>query len=167
MGMIGNLFRLTAEDLELILKDSSLLEEKVYTLGDKYKDDLLDIDKTWEAIFYLLTGHPVAEMEDAKVPLSWVLFSGQMVDEGQDMGYGPTQYLTAVQVKQLNLALDKITREDIKAKYDGKKMNDLGIYPEVWDQPESLEYVLDYFDQLKDFYKIAESENKCVITYIS
>lgn len=92
--MIGSLFRVTTEDLEMILNNSSLLEEKVYDSADKYKDDILEIDKSWEAIFYLLTGHPVAEMEEAKAPLSWVLFSGQVVDEAQDMGYGPAQYLT-------------------------------------------------------------------------
>lgn len=129
--MIGNLFRVTTKELDEILEDSSLLENKVYSEDSDSMNNLLDLDKSWEAIFYLLTGHSVAEIEEAKPPLSWALFSGQVIDEGQDMGYGPAHYLTADQVGQLNKELDKITSEDLRKKYNGKKMNEAGIYPEV------------------------------------
>jgi hypothetical protein len=167
MGMIGNLFRVTAKDLKEILNDSSLLENKVYSDGNDSMNDLLDIDKSWEAIFYLLTGHPVAEIEEAKPPLSWTLFSGQLVDENQDMGYGPAHYLTPEQVKQLNQELDKISIETLRKKYDGKQMNDEGVYPEIWDEPESVDYVLENFEQLKEFYRTAERQNMGVITFIN
>lgn len=167
MSMIGNLYRVSTKDLKEILHDSSLLENMIYSENGSSITDLLDVDKSWEAIFYLLTGHPVAEIEDTKPPLSWTLFSGQLVDEGQDMGYGPAHYITAEQVKQLNRELDKITSDDLRQKYDGKKMNDAGIYPEVWDEPESLDYVLDNFEQVKEFYRMAEKENKGVITFIN
>lgn len=167
MGMIGNLFRVTTEDLEEILKDSSLLETKVYAENSDTVTDLLDLDKSWEAILYLLTGHGVAEIEDAKPPLSWVLFSGQVIDQDQDMGYGPAHYINADQVKQLNKELDKITTADLSRKYNGKQMDEAGIYPEVWGEAESLDYVIDYFNQLKEFYKAAETENKAVITFLN
>lgn len=167
MSMIGNLFRVTTKDLEAILNDSSILEDKVYSEDSNSLNDLLDIDKSWEAIFFLLTGRPLAEFEDATPPLSWSLFSGQVIDEAQDMGYGPAHYITVDQVKQLNIELGKITIEELRRKYDGKKMNEDGIYPEVWDQPESLDYVLENFELLRDFYRTAERENKAVITFIS
>lgn len=139
MSMIGNLFRLTTKHLEDILNDSSLLEDKVYSEDSRSMNDLLNIDKSWEAIFYLLTGHPVAEIEDAKSPLSWSLFSGQIVDAEQDMGYGPVHYRTAEQVKQLYIELGRINRDNLRLKYGGKKMNQTGIYPEVWDEPQALD----------------------------
>jgi len=165
--MIGNLFRVTTNDLEEILKDSSVLENKVYSEDSDNMNDLLDLDKSWEGIFYLLTGHGIAEIEDAKPPLSWTLFSGQIIDEEQDLGYGPAHYINADQVKELNTALDKITIDDLRKKYNGKEMNEAGIYPEVWDEAESLDYVLDYFGQLKEFYKTAEKENKAVVTFVN
>jgi hypothetical protein len=165
--MIGNLFRVTTKELEGILNDSSILESKVYAQDGTNTDNLLDIDKSWEAIFYLLTGYPVAEIENTNPPLSWILFSGQVIDEEQDMGYGPAQYITPEQVRQLNIELGKVTREDLQRKYDGKKMNEAGIYPQVWDEAESLEYVLDNFELLKEFYQVAEKENKAVITFIN
>jgi hypothetical protein len=167
MSMIGNLFRVTTKELEGILNDSSILESKVYAQDGTNTDNLLDIDKSWEAIFYLLTGYPVAEIENTNPPLSWILFSGQVIDEEQDMGYGPAQYITPEQVRQLNIELGKVTREDLQRKYDGKKMNEAGIYPQVWDEAESLEYVLDNFELLKEFYQVAEKENKAVITFIN
>jgi hypothetical protein len=167
MGMIGNLFRVTTKDLNEILKDSSLLETKVYSEDSSNANDLLDLDKSWEAIFYLLTGHGIAEIEDAKPPLSWILFSGQIIDEEQDMGYGPAHYIDADQVKLLNKGLDKIALDDLRQKYNGKKMDEAGIYPEVWTEAESLDYLLDYFGQLKAFFKTAENENKAVITFVN
>ncbi len=165
--MIGNLFRVTTKDLEQILKDSSLLETKVYSEDSDNAKDLLDLDKSWEAIFYLLTGHGIAEIEDAKAPLSWTLFSGQIIDEEQDMGYGPAHYIDAAQVKQLNKELEKITTDELRQKYNGKQMDEAGIYPEVWNEAESLDYVIDFFGQLKEFYKTAENENKAVISFLN
>jgi Domain of unknown function (DUF1877) len=165
--MIGNLFRVTTKELEEILSDSSILESKVYSQDSSSANDLLDIDKSWEAIFYLLTGYPVAEIENVSTTLSWTLFSGQVVDEEQNMGYGPAQYITSEQVKELNIELEKFTREDLQRKYDGKKMNEAGVYPQVWDETESLEYALDNFELLKKFYRTAEKENKAVITFIN
>jgi len=167
MGMIGNLFRVTMKDLEEILEDSSLLEDLVDAEDNVSLNNLLDIDKSWEGIFYLLTGHGIAELDDAKPPLSWALFSLQLIDEEQDMGYGPAHYIDADQVKQLNKELDNITEEELKQRYNGKQMDEAGIYPEVWAEAESLDYVLDYFGQLKEFYKQAEKESMAVITFLN
>ena len=46
-------------------------------------------------------------------------------------------------------------------------MNEAEIYPGGWDETESLDYVLDNFEQLKEFYRSAEKENKAVITFIN
>src|SRR5687768_18603787 len=127
MGMIGNLLRVTSKDLDAILKDSSLLEDKVYSEDSGNMNDLLDIDKSWEAIFYLLTGYPVAEIEKAKPPLSWTLFSGQLIDEEQDMGYGPAHYLEPEQVKLVNEGLEKISSNDLRQRFNGNEMKDAGI----------------------------------------
>jgi hypothetical protein len=167
MGMIAYALRVSEKELDNFLKDSSLLEARIDEEQVGGLNDLLDLDKSWEAIFYILTGHPFSEIEEAHPPLSWVLFNGQVVDESQDLGYGPASYITINQVKELNTELDKITRNDVELKYDGKRMDEARVYPEVWEQEQSLDYVIDYFGQLKDFYKKAESEGKAVITFLS
>jgi hypothetical protein len=167
MDMTGTLFSVPMKDLEEILCDSSLLEHKICSENTETMSNLLDLDKSWEAIFYLLTGHPVVQIGEPQHILSWTLFSGQIVDEEQDLGYGPAHYLTTEQVRKLNAELDKISYESLMLKYDGKAMNDAGIYPEVWDHSDSLDYVLFNFEQLKHFYKLAEAENRGVISFIN
>ncbi len=67
--MIGNLLRVTEKELNDILKDSSILEDRVY--GEELEDDpdLLEIDKAWEGILYLITGKSLEEAEEAQAPL--------------------------------------------------------------------------------------------------
>jgi hypothetical protein len=67
----------------------------------------------------------------------------------------------------LNKELDKLTTDELRQKYNGKQMDEAGIYPEVWAEAESLDYIIDYFGQLKEFYKTAEKENKAVITFVN
>jgi hypothetical protein len=165
MGMIGNLMQVTEKDLKDILKNPSLLEDRVD--ADEAKDDEIDLDKAWEGIFYALTGYTLAEIEKAKPPMAWVVFGDKVVDEDLDMGYGPAQYITPDQVKQLNQELDKVTAEQLTQNYDGKKMTDHGIYPEIWEETDGLDYLLEYFAEMKAFYKRAGEANKAVISFIS
>jgi hypothetical protein len=55
MGMIGNLMQVTETDLKDILKNPSLLEDRVD--ADEAVDEQIDLDKAWEGIFYALTGY--------------------------------------------------------------------------------------------------------------
>lgn len=167
MSMIGNLFRVSTKELDEFLKDSSLLEDRIYADDDSSLIDMLDLDKAWEAIYYLLTGRPISEMEHAQPPMSWCMLSGHIIDEEQNLGYGPAHYITAEQVQQLNKELDKITTDTLRKKYDGKKMNAAGVYPEVWEDSESIDYVMDYFEQLKEFYQVAAKEGKAVVSFIN
>ncbi len=82
------------------------------------------------------------------------------------MGYGPASYINAEQVKLLNQALAPITTETLKQNFDGKKMLEQSIYPTVWDDPESLDFLLECFEESKEFYKTAAQENMAVISFL-
>src|SRR6478609_11842389 len=100
MSMIGHLLRVTKPELDEYLKDSSLLESSIYDEEtDEENPNLVDLDKSWDGILFLLTGQNVVNTDH---PLAKVLFSGQLIDEEQDLGYGPAHYLTPEQVKDLN-----------------------------------------------------------------
>src|SRR5215471_4886646 len=113
MSMICILIRVTNEQLQNFLQNSSLLEEFVDSEDIHENDNLLDIDKSWDAINFLLTGHALDTIEQAEPPLSKIIFSGQVIDEEQDMGYGPAHYLTTEQVKEISAALSKISDSDL------------------------------------------------------
>ncbi|KAA3440783.1 YfbM family protein [Rufibacter hautae] len=167
MGMIGNLYRVSPEELEEILRNSSILEDKVYSEDQISSEYLLDLDKSWEGIFYLLTGFGINDMEEVKPPLSWAIFGEQMIDEEQDMGYGPATYRTPEQVKVLNLALATISEDTLHERYNSKAMMEAGVYPQIWDQEEAFEYLQENFKQLKEFYAIAEKEQNAVISFLN
>lgn len=167
MSMIGILLRVTADQLEAFRKDSSLLEK--YLDPDEATDGIneLNLDKTWDAINFLLTGHGIVTIDKAEPPLSRVIFSGQFIDENQDMGYGPAQYLSPDQVKDVNRELLKISSDDLRKKYDAEKLNENEIYPQAWSDDEGeLNYLTENFEELKSFYSDADKGGQAIITYI-
>ena len=47
-------------------------------------------------------------------------------------------------------------------------MAEEGIYPDIWEDDENaLEYLLDYFDDLKNFYKKAVENGEAVVMFLS
>jgi len=61
--MIGNLFRVKKTELEEYLKNSTLLEERIYS--DEMDDPhSIDIDKSWDGIIFLLTGESANSVGD-------------------------------------------------------------------------------------------------------
>ncbi|WP_240755232.1 YfbM family protein [Pedobacter sp. SYP-B3415] len=163
MSMIGNLLRVTNAELNAYLEDSSLLENRIYHETDD--SNLVDIDKTWEGIVFLLTGQ---RLTDADNPLLAVLFSGQLIDNDQDLGYGPAHYVTPEQVVQLNNEISKITKADLRQRFDPAKMIESGVYPNIWDESdETFEYLAGYFRVVQKIYSEAARKNEAIVTFIS
>lgn len=168
MSMIGILLRVTNEQLESFLIDSALLEEFADAEDIEESGSQLDLDKSWDAINFLLTGHSVDTIETAEPPLSQVLFSGQLVDEEQDMGYGPAHYLTPEQVNEVSTALSMISASDFRQRYDADKLNEKGVYPQAWeDNEDEKDYLADNFEDLKTFYSKAAEEGQAIVAYIT
>lgn len=163
MGMIANLLRVSPTELETYLNDSNLLEERVYSPDAERDFNLNDLDKAWDAIIFLLTGQNI---QNADGPLVQVLFSGQIVDEEQDLGYGPGHYLTPKQVKELNSKISAFTTEQLQERYNPEKMTEIDVYPSIWDV-ESFEYVDFYFKRLQQVYAEAEKNGQAIITFLS
>lgn len=164
MSMIGNLFRVTKSELEDYLKDSSLLEDKIYD-DETENENLVDIDKSWDGIIYLLTGQSSATAEHNLVR---VLFSGQLIDEKQDLGYGPAHYLTPDQVAELNNEISTITIADLKQKFNPEKMTEQRVYPTIWDERyDAFDYVANRFSTLQSVFANATKNGEAIITFIN
>jgi hypothetical protein len=166
MSMIGNLLRISRTELEKYLKDSSLLESSIYgEEADGQNPNLVDIDKAWDGIIYLLTGQGIAKADH---PLLRILFGGQIIDENQDLGYGPAHYLTPEQVAELNCQIEKFTIADLKQNYDPKKMTELEVYPTIWDEgDEAFDYLSGYFVTVQQVYSDATRNGEAIITFLN
>ncbi len=167
MGMIGNYLRVSRKELEEYLNDSSKLDDRLYAEGNTEDPSLIDVDKSWEAIFFLLTGESVASLDQPKPPLSWMLQAPNEIDPDQDMGYGPATYTTPEQTKELSDAFNAISQDELTKRYNGDKMNGMGIYPEIWHENISREYAFDNLSTLKDFYNKASVNSEAVIVFIN
>lgn len=165
MSMIGNLLRVTKTELQEYLKDSSLLENRIYNDETDGSDpNLVDIDKSWDGIIFLLTGQ---NFDNSDHPLTKVLFSGQIIDEEQDLGYGPGQYLTPEQVKEVNEQISKISIDELSKKYDAKKMTELEVYPNIWENEGEVNYLTEYFKTIQEVYAEASKNDEAIITFIN
>ena len=121
MSMIGMFVDGTDAELQNYICDSLLFENLID--DDAFEENLnvCDINKAWDAISYLVTGFGPSELINAKPPLSWTIFGAYILDENQDLGYGPANYLTADQVALINEELSNISSKDIAANYDAEK----------------------------------------------
>lgn len=57
--------------------------------------------------------------------------------------------------------------EVLKSKINGSEMNEIGIYPEIWTESESYEFLIDSFQEFKAFYQKASKNNEAIITYLN
>lgn len=166
--MIGMFVRVSKTELENYISDSLLFENLLDDENFDENPNVCDIDKAWDAISYLLTGYGPSNLSQAKPPLSWTIFGSGILDENQDLGYGPANYLTAEQVLLLHAALSNISSKDLELHYDADKMNALGLYPNSWGNPQDeMDYIGSHFENLKTFYSNAATNNQAVICYLS
>ncbi|HOY96970.1 MAG TPA: YfbM family protein [Catalimonadaceae bacterium] len=164
--MIGNYLRVSQDVLEEYQTDSSKLEKRVYSDGNRNDKDLIDVNKNWAGLFYLLTGQTLETEEKAVAPLAWILSPPHEIDPEQDMGYGPAKFTDAEQTNEVSLALQSLAVDELKLRYNGKEMQELGIYPEIWDEPECLEDLIHCFQTLQDFYHKAAMDGQSVIFFV-
>ena len=162
MGMICTLVRVTATQLEAYQKDSSLLADRIHTdTDDPFR---YDIDKSWDGIIYLLTG---SNSSDTTQYLSKIIFSGQFIDEEQNLGTGPAHYLSPEQVKDIHKQIKEIIPDSLKKKFDAAAMKELGVYPNVWDHEDAADYLVEYFETIQEVYALAAAHNEAIISFIS
>ena len=107
----------------------------------------IDLDKAWHGIHYCLT----QDIGEGSHPLGFILYGGRLAGD-LDVGYGPARLFTSVETAELNLLLQKVSSDDLKANYEPEKMND--VYPSViWSRTDedNFEYINENFAELKKF----------------
>jgi hypothetical protein len=162
MSMIG-MFRVTDnEEIAAFLADPDRVEEVL--LSDEPVAPGLDIDKSWHAIHFLLTGDPW----EGTPPLGFIVSGGTPV--GDDTGYGPPRAFSSRELAEIASALEPITTATLKDRYDAEAFAQSQIYPDIWDEPEQEcldDYVLHYFEELKRFIQQACADGKGLIVYLT
>jgi hypothetical protein len=123
-----------------------------------------DMDKAWQGIYFLLTGDPL----QGKGPGTY-LMNGRPIGE-VEVGYGPAWSLTPDQVRELSEHLNALSNETLLARFNGQRMDELNIYPEIWSrdpEDELKEYLADGIDSLRAYCHDSARASLGLVIYIS
>ena len=123
MSMIGHFFLATDAELREAEAAPDAVERLIDAACEGRKDDLVDVDKAWHCLHFLLTG----TAWEGQPPLDFVVRGG--TDVGDDMGYGPARALGSAELRAIADALDKLERRDLISRFNATKMDELEIYP--------------------------------------
>jgi len=166
MSMNGNFRALPDEELNALLADPSRVEQLLYASfsgGGSNGHDELEVDKAWHGLHYLLTG----SAWDGDFPLNFIVVGGEVV--GDDLGYGPARALTSGDVQKIDAALEPLTPDELRQRFDDGRMTELQIYPFGWghDPDGELEYLLEFYEELRAFVRRTAEQGHALLVYLS
>src|SRR5829696_624222 len=102
-----------------------------------------DLDKAWHGIHYFLTG----TAWEGEPPRNFLVSGGTEVGN-IEVGYGTARVLTAAQTREALDAVNELSDEDLKARFNPQDMLAKEIYPEIWDRDraddDTLNYLMEY-----------------------
>ncbi|RAV21199.1 YfbM family protein [Paenibacillus contaminans] len=161
MGMYGYYFAMDDKLVQQIAAgDIALKSLKI----DDYPG--LDIDRSWEAIHYLLCG----DIADGEPPLGYVV--PLTSDKGIDFGSFGAFSLRAEQVAEALQAMSELDEAQLRLRYDFPTMVKDEVYPlepgAVSDEDEDafFAFILQHFNEIRRFYSQTAAEGKGLIFYI-
>lgn len=157
MGMSGFYFAIDDKLVQQISAGEIQLEDL-----DPNDYSGLDIDKSWQAIHYLLCG----DIAEGEPPLGYVV--PMTDDQGIDFGEFGAFYLRPEQVTEALQAIAELDEAQLRMRYDLPAMVVDQVYPIVSDEDEDelFAYILEHFNAIRHFYSQAAAEGKGLIFYI-
>ena len=166
MGIIANYQYLSDNNLQE-LKSFYAEEDDIFEEVEDWNDEaeiLLDIDKMWDALHFVLTG--VSCIEPIKNnPLSEAVVGVFPIDGIEEY----ISYIEKSRIKDIVFALDNFDIEKALKIFSMKKCKEAELYPDIWDYEEETdeikEEIMDYFQDMKDFYKqVLEEDGNVLVT---
>ena len=163
MSMIGNYLRIRPEELSRLRANPSTIMTLLYPEDNSPHPEgrHLDIDKSWQAIQFLLTGDPW----QGEPPLSNAVMGGMELGD-DDVGYGPARYLEPEQVRELAGALEGISGDELWSRFDASAFVKAEIYPEGLTEDDK-EYILSYYRGLVQFVRLAANGGDALLLYLN
>lgn len=164
MGMCAFFAPVSAEQIADFKEDPDELQNFLYPEDlDEEPAGQVDVEKAWHAIHFLLNG--AAEPREGDV--APVIFGGEPIGEAMD--FGPARVFYPEQVKQLAAVLAGVGEAELRARYVPAQLTAADVYPGIWDRgdDEDLEYVINYYHTLVQFYTDAAARGDGAVLYIA
>jgi hypothetical protein len=149
--MLARMMALQEEDTE---EDSATL--RAAGIGDADLPDALDIRKTWHGLHVLLGG----EGHEPGPGAAQAVLGGR--ETGDDYVYGPIRVLTPAETAEVAAALAALTEDELAGRYDAEAMSAAQIYGAC----EEVEWLLEAFRQVRDYYAAARERGYAMLLAI-
>lgn len=167
MGLIANYSCLSDANLKA-LKAMGSEEEEIIESVEEWNDDdelLLDIDKMWDVLHFVLTGVGTDHKDD-KNPLSQAVLGVTAVEDITDY----VAYTEHNHLANIVATLEQFDMESALESFDMTACKEAELYPNIWDYDEEEEEIKDEllhdFEQMKRFYKQVLDANGNVLVSI-
>ena len=154
MGMIANYQYLSDNELSQI-KRYSRQEEELLDLVEDYpegNDTLIDIDKMWDALLFVMTGFNSSEFMDDDPLREAVLGVTPLENVSEYIAY--TEHSKIAEIVQ---ALENFDMDRALADFSMEACKKADLYPDIWDYLDEEEEIKDdirtCFVKMKNFYK--------------
>lgn len=164
MGMTASFVAVSPRELEALRADAATAPDFfAERLGQQNAPGVIDIDKSWAAIHFMLTG----EQWGGKPPESLPVLGGTEI--GESMGYGPVRYLVPAEVKAASEVLEALPASQLKERFIPERLEEAEIYPAgIWldEGLEGFDYIEHWYEQLRTFYRLAARDGSAVLLAI-
>ena len=166
MGMIANYQYLPDNELEQI-KGLSNQEDDLLDFSEDSTDShdiLIDIDKMWDALLFVMTGFSSSEFLDDNPLREAVLGVTPLEDVSEYIAYTEKSRIAAI-----SQALEEFDMDKALEDFSMEACKKADLYPDIWDYLEEEEEIKDEirisFVNMKEFYKkILELNGNVLVT---
>ena len=166
MGMIANYQNLPDNELEQI-KALSNQEDDLLDFAEDSADThdiIIDIDKMWDALLFVMTGFSSSEFLDENPLREAVLGVTPLEDVSEYIAYTEKSRIAAISQALEEFDMDKALKD-----FSMEACKKADLYPNIWDYLEEEEEIKDdiltCFVNMKEFYKnILELNGNVLVT---
>jgi hypothetical protein len=163
--MNGQYVRVSMDELVRAIKDTdwafTLVEEIQHSEEEAdlppAKARHLTTHKAWQAIAYL--------HERAGTPVN-IVYGEEQFAEDEDWGYGPPRFLTVERVALAAQAMQAISFTTLTAGVLAADLAHANVYPGIWDEPDSLEWVRSWYEPLIVFFAEAARQSQAILVWL-
>ena len=118
--------------------------------------ETVDLDKSWEGLHFLLSG----SKEPSSHPEGFLVGHSSLPNTGEAEVF----HYRVAQVRAINEALQRCTPEVLQQRYDGRLMREFNVYPACEWGVADCEYLLEYYERLRQFVaRHAAEQNELLV----
>ncbi|RBP39845.1 uncharacterized protein DUF1877 [Roseimicrobium gellanilyticum] len=137
--------------------------ESLPSLEPREGEDEGDTDKAWQGMHFILTG----TAEGGDFPEGFIMHGG--TPAGDDREETGARLFQPEEVQRIQAVLEAQTEDGVRLRYDGKKMDTAGVYPQIWqrDGEEGVAYIWETLCEMREFVRETVEKKWALLVFFS